>query len=61
MVKRSVPVTIDDLKAAAKDDKNGLACYRFVEVQWYQSKFHYFYKGERTSKEIVVAILKGYK
>lgn len=63
-MKTPVPVTIDDLEATAKDDKNGLACYRFVEVHWYwhTKQFHYYYKGKSETKKAVVAFLKyGFK
>lgn len=60
-MKNPVPVTIDDLRASAKDDKAGLSFYGHLKVYLDDANdsYSYWYKGKSITEAEIKNILLG--
>lgn len=61
-MKNPLPVTLDDLQATAKDDRDGKTTYRKITVKWIPARntFIYEHDGWVCRKDFAIDILAAY-
>lgn len=62
-MKKSLPVTLDDLEATARDAKERMTVYRKITVFWnpIDNEYSYIHDGWRCSMEFAKNLLAGYE